>query len=83
LARYTPIDAAMLGAGMISRGEVGLIIASVGITEGLMGEDGFSMIVLMVVVTTILTPPLLRYIHHLKKNEDERKQDSLGEASNR
>jgi Kef-type K+ transport system membrane component KefB len=77
LEGYAPLDAAMVGAGMISRGEVGLIIASVGISEGLMGEDGFSMIVLMVVVTTILTPPLLRYIHHLKKREDEKLQQAF------
>ncbi len=42
-----------------------------------MGEDGFSMIVLMVVVTTILTPPLLRYIYHLRKKEDEKLQQAF------
>jgi Kef-type K+ transport system membrane component KefB len=77
LAGYERLDAAMLGAGMISRGEVGLIIASVGITQGLMSEESFSIIVLMVVVTTVITPPLLRFIHQLKKKEDEKLQQAF------
>jgi Kef-type K+ transport system membrane component KefB len=51
-----------LGAGMISRGEVGLIVASVGIPQGLVSQAKFSAIVGMVLVTTILTPPLLRLL---------------------
>lgn len=66
LAGFSGIDAALLGAGMVSRGEVGLIIASVGIEAGLMGEENFSVIVLMVIVTTILTPPLLRVLYKWK-----------------
>lgn len=66
LAGYSRIDAALLGAGMISRGEVGLIIATVGMEQGLLREADFSMIVLMVVVTTLITPPLLRWLHRLK-----------------
>ena len=49
-----------LGLGMISRGEVGLIVAAVGITEGLIGADIFAVMVIMVLVTTLVTPPLLR-----------------------
>ncbi len=57
-----------MGAGMVSRGEVGLIVASVGITEGLVNQAEFSAIVGMVLVSTIITPPLLRILfkesHH-------------------
>jgi Kef-type K+ transport system membrane component KefB len=53
-------EAWQLGAGMISRGEVGLIVASVGITQGLVSQSEFSAIVGMVIVTTLVTPPLLR-----------------------
>lgn len=49
-----------LGAGMISRGEVGLIVASVGISQGLVSRDEFSAIVGVVLVSTLVTPPLLR-----------------------
>jgi Kef-type K+ transport system membrane component KefB len=49
-----------LGAGMVSRGEVGLIVANVGILAGLIEESEFSAIVGMVLVTTLVTPPMLR-----------------------
>jgi Kef-type K+ transport system membrane component KefB len=49
-----------LGAGMVSRGEVGLIVANVGISAGLVGGGEFSTIVGMVLATTIVTPPMLR-----------------------
>jgi Kef-type K+ transport system membrane component KefB len=45
---------------MVSRGEVGLIVANVGINEALVGSDQFSAIVGMVLVTTLVTPPILR-----------------------
>ena len=49
-----------LGVGMIPRGEVTLIVATVGITEGLIGVEVFSVAVGIVVVTVLLTPLLLR-----------------------
>jgi len=49
-----------LGAGMVSRGEVGLIVANVGISAGLVSESEFSAIVGMVLATTLVTPPMLR-----------------------
>lgn len=52
-----------LGLGMISRGEVGLIVASVGLSEGLIDQTIFSQIVLVVLVTTLLTPLLLRWAY--------------------
>ena len=45
---------------MISRGEVGLIVAGYGLTHRIIGQDVFSAAVLMVLATTIVTPPLLR-----------------------
>jgi Kef-type K+ transport system membrane component KefB len=53
-------EAMQLGVGMMSRGEVGLIVAAVGITEGLILQDTFSAVVGVVIITTLLTPPLLR-----------------------
>ena len=49
-----------VGVGMVSRGEVGLIVASVGVNGGLLDASGFTAVVLMVLVTTLVTPPLLR-----------------------
>jgi len=53
-------EALQLGVGMMSRGEVGLIVASIGITEGLIGENVYASVVGVVIATTLLTPPLLR-----------------------
>ena len=49
-------EAALVGLGMMSRGEVGLIIAGIGATSGIFSKDVFSAVVLMVVVTTVVTP---------------------------
>lgn len=49
-----------VGVGMISRGEVGLIVAGYGLANNLIGRDVFSASVIMVLVTTMVTPPLLR-----------------------
>jgi Kef-type K+ transport system membrane component KefB len=60
LAGFANREALQLGAGMTSRGEVGLIVANVGILEGLISPDIFSVIVGVVIVTTLLTPAMLR-----------------------
>lgn len=49
----------VVGLGMVPRGEVGLIFATMGVSLGVVSQALFSVIVLMVVFTTLLTPPLL------------------------
>jgi len=53
-------EALQLGVGMMSRGEVGLIVAAVGISNGMIDQAVFSAVVGVVIVTTLITPPLLR-----------------------
>ena len=60
LAGFTRRESVRVGAGMISRGEVGLIVAGYGLSNGIIGQDVFSASVLMVLATTMITPPLLR-----------------------
>ena len=45
-----------IGIGMLPRGEVALIIAGIGLAEGVIGEEIFGVSILMTVVTTILAP---------------------------
>jgi Kef-type K+ transport system membrane component KefB len=52
---------------MVSRGEVGLIIAKIGYDGGYLTNDLFSAIVGMILITTLITPPLLRIAFHHKK----------------
>ncbi|NPV87398.1 MAG: cation:proton antiporter [Anaerolineae bacterium] len=60
LSGFSGREALQLGIGMISRGEVGLILASVGLSNGLLTPAIYSAIIGMVLVTTLITPPLLR-----------------------
>jgi Kef-type K+ transport system membrane component KefB len=56
-------EALQVGVGMTSRGEVGLIVASVGMSAGLIDEGVFASVVLMVLATTMLTPIILRALY--------------------
>lgn len=56
-------ESVRLGAGMISRGEVGLIVASQGLRLELIGPAEFSAVVAVVLVSTLITPPLLRALY--------------------
>jgi Kef-type K+ transport system membrane component KefB len=60
LGGFNRREAIQLGVGMMSRGEVGLIVAAVGVEQGLIRNSTFAAIVGVVVLTTLLTPPLLR-----------------------
>lgn len=63
-ARLTGFDAkssAIIGAGMVSRGEVALIIAGTGLSSGLLAQDYFTAIVIVVILTTMITPLMLKY----------------------
>lgn len=56
------VNRLLIGVGMIPRGEVGLIFASIGKGLGVIDEKLFSIVVIMVIVTTLITPPILAYI---------------------
>ncbi|MBE0409455.1 MAG: cation:proton antiporter [Anaerolineales bacterium] len=77
LAQFSWRESAQLGVGMISRGEVGLILASVGMSERLISEAKFSAIVGMIVVSTLVTPPLLRSLFSVEKSKLEAEDGNL------
>lgn len=56
-----------IGAGMISRGEVALIIAGTGLAAGLLDPEYYTSLIIMVIVTTLVTPPLLKIMFSNKK----------------
>lgn len=60
---FTRLDSLRLGIGMISRGEVGLIVASFALSQTLMSEEAFAVVVFMVIVATLVTPLLLRLVY--------------------
>lgn len=72
LCRYSNKDCIRIGAGMISRGEVALIVAAKGNTIGLISADLMGPIVIVVVITTIISPILLKMTFSEKSQRDER-----------
>jgi Kef-type K+ transport system membrane component KefB len=55
------VNKQIVGFGMVPRGEVGLIFASIGMALGVVDIRLYSVIVIMVILTTLLTPPILTY----------------------
>ena len=60
IANFSWRESLQIGIGMVSRGEVGLIVAKIGVDNGFITNDVFSGVVGMVLITTLVTPPLLR-----------------------
>lgn len=60
MSGFTNRESIQLGIGMVSRGEVGLIVASFALIEGMISPENFSIVVFMVIIATLLTPPMLR-----------------------
>ena len=60
-----------IGCGMISRGEVGLIVTAMGASTGIFGRSEVAMMVAVVLLTTLLTPLLLRGTFNLKSDQDD------------
>ncbi len=54
-------EAWQLGPGMVARGEVTLIIAAMGVSNGLINQTAFSAIVAAVLISTLVTPPMLHF----------------------
>jgi len=55
-------DAMGVGAGMIARGEVGLIVAAIGLERGLLENQLYTAMIIVSLLTTLFTPPLLKLI---------------------
>lgn len=55
------VKKSLVGWGMVPRGEVGLIFATIGRGLGVVNEEMFSVIVIVVILTTLFTPPILAY----------------------
>ena len=69
LCKCTNKEALQVGIGMVSRGEVALIVAQKGYASGMLDDVLFAPIVLVVIVTTLLTPILLKAVMKDKEQE--------------
>ena len=74
IARMNTTSAMVVGSGMISRGEMALIIAQIGISAKLIAPELYSEIIIVIVISTIIAPLFLK--------RTIAKLDKLGEGSN-
>ena len=76
-------EASVVGVGMVPRGEVGMIVASIGLGMGVISTDLYSIVIFMVIATTILTPPVLagmisrKFVKPKEKERVEKRIDEL------
>jgi Kef-type K+ transport system membrane component KefB len=56
-------EAIRVGVGMVPRGEVGMVVAQIGLGLGVIGKEIYGVVVFMAVMTTIAAPPLLKWAY--------------------
>jgi Kef-type K+ transport system membrane component KefB len=66
-------DAARIGVGMVPRGEVGMVVAQIGLSMGVITQNVYGVVVFMAVATTLVAPPLLNlsYRDLMKPGKEE------------
>lgn len=61
-----------IGSAMVSRGEVALILATIGLESKLLTQDMFAVIVVVILVTTIVTPPMMKCFFKRMSSMDQK-----------
>jgi Kef-type K+ transport system membrane component KefB len=69
-----------IGCGMISRGEVGLIVTAMGASSGIFGHSEVAVMVAVVLLTTLITPLALRATFNVKSKDDEQEEHAAAAA---
>lgn len=67
IAGFSWRDSLGIGSAMVSRGEVALIIAAIGIENNLLSQDLFAVLVIVILITTIVTPPMMKWIFNKRE----------------
>lgn len=71
LCRFKSKDALKIGVGMMTRGEVALIVAQKGLSAGLMESKYFTAVILLIIVSSIVTPIILKLLYQGQPAEEE------------
>lgn len=61
--KYNNNDALKIGIGMMTRGEVALIVSQAGLKEGLIDEKYFACVLMLIIVSSVLTPIMLKILY--------------------
>ena len=66
LCGYKGIDTLKIGVGMMTRGEVALIVSKKGLEVGMLDSKYFTSVILLIIVSSILTPVILKLLYSTK-----------------
>lgn len=78
---YSNNDAMKIGCGMMTRGEVALIVAQRGLKIGLLDETYFTAVILLIIVSSILTPIVLKALYARDPLDDPIGNETVAEAN--
>ena len=70
LCRFSAGDSLKIGVGMMTRGEVALIVSQKGLSVGLLKPVYFTSVILLIIVSSILTPIILKLLFNHDKTKD-------------
>ena len=73
-------DTLKIGVGMMTRGEVALIVAQKGLSIGLVDSAYFASVILLIIISSIATPILLKALFHEEKSDGDGGEDDTKEA---
>jgi Kef-type K+ transport system membrane component KefB len=71
-------EALRVGVGMVPRGEVGMVVAQIGLRMGVMAESIYGVVIFMSVATTLVAPPLLKLAFRGVGRSEEEEMIRLG-----
>jgi Kef-type K+ transport system membrane component KefB len=75
------MQATIVGVGMSPRGEVGILIAALGLSRGVFDNEVYAILIAMSLLTSVFAPPMLAYL--LRKTEIKPAETTAGSTSNR
>ena len=77
---FNLVGSLRIGAGMIPRGEVALIIAGLGLSNGYLSQEVFGIGIMMTLITTVVAPPMLVGLFNIKRDgiRGQRKANTEG-----
>lgn len=75
--KYSNNDSLKIGIGMMTRGEVALIVSQAGLKEGLIDEKYFACVLMLIIVSSILTPILLKILYSKETNSLEKSEKTV------
>lgn len=71
ICRFSTADSLKIGVGMMTRGEVALIVAQKGLSVGVLSPVYFTSVILLIIVSSVLTPIVLKLLYSKDKTSEE------------